>query len=395
MKSICLVLHTHQPISLKNYRFYDIGNSSAYFNEATNRELIQNLVTMKFNPVNQVLMKIFQENQYPFKISFSFSGTTLDLLEHAASEMVRDLKKMNELGYVEFLSETYSHSILSKKYLDEFKEQIKIQKQKVWNIFGQLPQAFLNISGYPTQFFSSILPELGLKVMIKFNKVLSSSSKYHYQILNSIPIKVLFAEQRPFKNFTFPLNRDKKQQAIDIDLFLSWVKNLPDEDDVVCLVLEYANLIPENPKDLHVLDFIKKLPRKAKEMGIGFSTPSEMMLKNDSFSFFNPGLEENLSQNMDTNILNVFQNEIFGLLNDLKEKVYQTQDQNILKTWYYLQDQGLFDELYADNNVESEKNNAIQFYITFRNVIEDFTQRVEQILINENSRWSNIDKNPI
>jgi alpha-amylase len=383
VKSICLVLYTHQPIALKKYRFYDIGKSNAYFNEATNKELIQNLVQQKFTPVNKTLMKIFQNGSYYFKISFSFSGTTLDQLENSSPELIGDLKKMNEFGYVEFLSETYSNSFLSKKYKKEFLEQTKIQKQKVLNVFGQVSKAFLNVSGYPLHLLSSILPYLGFNVIIQFNSIHSKSPGLSYFHSKEENIKILETKKRLLNQFLVPSSSSKSISKIDIDSFLSWVKALPKGDDVVCIALDYSNLIAENSEETFLLDFIKNLPKKARKSGVGFCTPSELLYKKDLVAAkISPTVRESLSHSFDSPEMNIFQKEIFDLLIDLKDKIYQTNNNEIVKTWFYLQDQGLFKKMEAEQNPESEINHAIQFYITYRNVLNDFTQRVEQSLLN-------------
>jgi alpha-amylase len=397
VKSICLVLYSHQPLILNHYRFYDIGKSSAYFNESTNCDLIQNLVKNKFAPVNKALMNIFQNGGNHFKVSFSFSGSTLDLLEYAAPEMIRDLKKMNEFGYIEFLSDTYSHSVLSKKYQKEFREQTLIQKQKVWNIFGQVPKAFLNISGYSLPLLSSILPDLGFKVLLQFNTLLSktrNSPCYVYQEGKNNPIKVLSIKNWVLNDFYLPLLGSERQNKIDIDSFLNWVKELPHENEVICIALDYSNLISENTKESFLLDFIKKLPKKARKKGIGFCTPSELIYKTESESVPVSLIDESVKDELTQQELNIFQNEILTLLNQLKEKVYQTKNKGIIKTWFYLQDQGFFNELQAVNNVDTEKNHAVQSYITFRNILQDFTQRVEQTLMHGNAKFGSTDENP-
>ena len=342
-------------------------------------------------------MDIFQNGGDHFKVSFSFSGSTLDLLEYAAPEMIRDLKKMNEFGYIEFLSDTYSHSILSKKNQKEFREQTLIQKQKVRNIFGQVPKAFLNISGYPLPLLSSILPDLGFKVLIQSNTMLSKTENlpcYQYQAGNNNPIKVLSIENWVLNDFSLPLVRNEGQKRIDIDSFLNWVKQLPHEDEVIGIAMDYSNLVSENPKESFLLDFIKKLPKKAGKMGIGFCTPSELMFKPESESIPMSIIDESVKHELNHKELNIFQNEILVLLNHLKEKVYQTKNKGIIKTWFYLQDQEFFDELQAENKAETEKNHAIQSYITFRNILQDFTQRVEQTLMHGNEKFDSKGEKP-
>lgn len=381
MKSICLVLYSHQPQILNHYRFYEIGKTQSYFNEALNKEMIQNLVKNKLEPVNKVLMDIFQNNNTPFKISFSFSGSTLDLLEHTSPDIIRDLKKMNEIGYVEFMSDTYSHSILSKKNQKEFIEQTKIQNKKVLNIFGQVPKAFLNLSGYPLPFLFSVLPDLGYKVLIPFKTThdqTQNSGSYHYQEGDTPSIKVLFAE----KNQIDQLPLSPKQGKIDTTSFFQWIKERPKEDELICIALNYSKLVSDKPKASYLLEFIKKLPIEAMKNGIGFCTPSELIdkLETERIQF------NGINKDADLQEFNIFQHEILQLFDNLKEKVYQTNDKDVLKTWFYLQDQELFKELQAETKVEIEKNHAIQYYITFRNILQDFTERVEQTLIHQKNK---------
>jgi alpha-amylase len=389
VKSICLVLYSHQPQILNHYRFYEIGKSHTYFNEVLNMEMIRKLVKDKFAPVNKVLMDIFYNNHNPFKISFSFSGSTLELLENASPDFIRELKKMNEIGYVEFLSDTYSHSILSKKNQKEFIEQTRIQKQKVLNIFGQVPKAFLNLSGYPIPFLSSVLPDLGFKVLIPFQTSLQQTLNpgyFHHQEGNIAPLKVLYAE----KNQINQLNLSPNQKEIDIDSFFQWIKERPNEGEVICIALDYSKLVSDKPKASFLLEFIRKLPSEAKKNGIGFCTPSELIDKYDTESFSFGGIK----QEHDFHEFNIFQNEILQLLNDLKEKVYLTNNRDIIKTWFYLQDQELFNELQAETKAEIEKNHAIQYYITFRNILQDFTERVEQTLVHQKNKMNVSGKNP-
>jgi alpha-amylase len=387
MKSICLVFYTHQPLILKNYRFYEIGSNSTYFSETHNYENIRRLVRKKYKPLNQALTEIFQSNGNKFKISFSFSGITLDLLEFAAPDTIGDLKRLNELGAVEFLSESYSHSILSKKYQHEFMQQILNQKNKILNLFGQIPKTFVNNYGYPMQFLANSLPQLGINTLLQFEGIQSTQDNHAASSLSLTgqdALQVLSSDKWVLQPFIeVKPNNGRLKKGINTDAFLDWMLEIPDDNEVVYVPLDYTELNSENTEDVGVLEFIKELPEKAAALNIGFCTPSELVSNMPSKVIEKALLAMETKKELDAPALNGFQKEIIGILNNLKEKVYQTNNTKILKTWFYLQDQWLFNTLQAEETMDSEKNQAVQSYINFRNILEDFSQNIDQYLADQ------------
>jgi alpha-amylase len=384
MKTICPVIFTHQPLLLKKYRFYEIGKSHAYFNEEKNRESIIKLVKRKYDPLLKSLTTIFQENHPEFRLSFSFSGTTLDLLEYAAPQIISELKKLNEHGYIEFLSESYSYSILCKKNQYEFMQQAMSQKNKLMKLFGQVSKTFMNNFQYPLPFLSQELPNMGFKVLIQFENILTNSD----EILNTENyvedignLKILYTDKKLLQKFT--KKTKSSNSVIDTDAFLDWVIDLPENQEIVCLSIDYNELIELGQQELPIIDFIKDLPKKAKSKGIGFSTPSDLLYSKKPIPIQKEFFEKNYNKAWHEAEMNVFQMEILQILNNLKEKIHQTKNSNIIKTWFYLQDQWLFNALKPNNGNGIDENTAVESYINFRNILQDFSQRVEQTLANK------------
>lgn len=385
MKSICLVFYTHQPLILKNYRFYEIGSNSTYFCETHNYENIRRLVRKKYRPLNQALTEIFHSNRHNFKISFSFSGITLDLLEYAAPEVICDLKKLNEIGAVEFLSESYSHSILSKKFQYEFMQQTLNQKNKIFKLFGQIPKTFVNNYGYPMKFLGDILPKMGIKGLLQFEDIQSKSTNSlssHLKLSRSGSLHVLNSDKWVLQPF---IEENAGVKSINIDAFLHWVSQISDENEVIYIALDYTELHSGNSEDVGILEFIKALPQKAAAMNIGFCSPSEMVSGMFSKVDEKPVIAVETQQELNSPTMNGFQKEIIDILIGLKEKVYQTKDEKILKTWFYLQDQWLLNGLQTEETTDAEKNHAVQSYINFRNILEDFSKNIEKTLAKEKS----------
>lgn len=389
MKTLCLVFFTHQPILLKKYRFYEIGTNNTYFSDSQNYENIRKLVRKKYKPLKQLISKAFQEHGSQFKVSFSFSGVTVDLLEYAAPEVINDLKELNETGPIEFLSETYSNSLLSKKCKHEFMQQTMKQRDKILQLFGQLPKAFMNNYGYSAKFLAHTLPQMGLKLLLQFQDTpakYQSNTLFSHKLNEKEAIKILSSSKRMLQPFIIDSNK------IDTDAFLNWVISSPEEIELFCLAMDYKEMTTTNQQDLKILEFIEELPSKAIKMDIQFCTPSELMDKVQGNRDMNYPINLETLQEIESPIPNKLQTEILMILDGLKDKVYQTRNENIIKTWFYLQDQRLIHPL---STMNSEMNLAVQHYINFRNILQDFTLKVEKILTQKPSELTNRFKSPL
>jgi hypothetical protein len=67
----------------------------------------------------------------------------------------------------------------------------------------------------------------------------------------------------------------------------------------------------------------------------------------------------------------------------LKEKVYQTNNDSLIKTWYYLQDNSHFhrlDNLGSNNQNKEDFQETIGTYITLRNILQDLSFKVDHLL---------------
>ena len=131
-KSLCFYFQVHQPDRLRLYRFFDIGNDSHYFDEYTNKTILQRVAQRCYLPMNALLLDLINEHKGAFKVSFSISGAVLEQFEKYAPEVIESFKKLADTKCVEFLSETYSHSLASliseKEFIYQIKEHAKAIK---------------------------------------------------------------------------------------------------------------------------------------------------------------------------------------------------------------------------------------------------------------------------
>lgn len=394
MKQICLIFHTHQPVRLKNYRFYEIGGKTSYFNEEHNKKSLTSTANRKFVPVNEVLLDIFDKPELQFKISFSFTGSTLDLFEAYTPNLIKNLKVMNQRGNVEFLGETYAHGFTEKFSHEDLILQIENQKKKIFNLFGQLPSSFINNGLYCNLFLSSILQDLGYKVLLNNTAEVFVSLPHPntaFQFPGKSDIKLLFGNKDISEAILGTRKKISKKEPMTAEMLTTWINNLPEEENIVTIFIDYSAIIKDQEIDTTLFDFLRELPIKAKENNIGFITPAEIG-NTGKFTALpisrTPIIGTEVQQNIDV-VEPPLQKEIRNLLYSLKEKVYKTKNDSLIKTWFYLQDNSnLID--FENSNVSSDYlddgfQGTIETYINLRNIIQDLSSKVDHLLEEKNS----------
>jgi alpha-amylase len=145
MVSVVFYFQVHQPFRLrKDYSFFDIGENHFYEDEEANRNILNKVADKCYLPTNALLLELIERYKGAFKVSFSISGVALEQFEKYNPAVLESFQKLAATGQVEFINETYYHSLsflFSKK---EFKEQVNAHKKKVKELFGQTPTTFRN-----------------------------------------------------------------------------------------------------------------------------------------------------------------------------------------------------------------------------------------------------------
>ena len=90
----------------------------------------------------------------------------LEQFEIYAPEVIDSFKALAETGYVEFLAETYSHSLASLQNQDIFEEQVKLHSEKIQELFGQQPKVFKNTEMIYSDEIGAMVENMGYKGML-------------------------------------------------------------------------------------------------------------------------------------------------------------------------------------------------------------------------------------
>jgi alpha-amylase len=128
MPSICFYFQVHQPYRLKEYTFFDIGNNHHYFDDVKNKQILDKVSERCYLPTNKMMLELIKKYHGEFKISYSISGVALEQFEVWRPDVLQSFKDLAATGCVEFISETYYHSLAFVFSKDEFKRQVEKHK---------------------------------------------------------------------------------------------------------------------------------------------------------------------------------------------------------------------------------------------------------------------------
>ena len=386
MKTICFYFQIHQPFRLKRYRFFDIGNDHYYYDDFQNEEIIHRIAEQCYLPANRTILEMIKTSGGKFKVAFSISGVALEQMEIYTPEVIDSFKELAATGNVEFLSETYAHSLSSLGDPEEFKHQVKKQEDKIKTLFGVKPKVFRNTELIYSDDISAMVSEMGYKGMLTegAKHILGwKSPNYMYSSCVAPKLSLLLKNDRfsedlsnRFSDYSwneYPLTADK---------YMSWIAATPDSEQIINLFMNYEVLGSLHPASTGIFEFFKALPRFAADKGISFSTPSEVftLIKPvDSISVPYPISWVDEERDCSSWLGNVLQQEAFRKINEIGERVRLSQTRRIRQDWYYLQSSDHFYYMSTKHMGQggfSPYDNPYDAFNNYMNVLSDFIVRV-------------------
>ncbi|MDO5571475.1 MAG: glycoside hydrolase family 57 protein [Bacteroidales bacterium] len=392
MKTICFYFQIHQPFRLKRYRFFDIGSDHYYYDDFNNEEIIKDIARKSYIPATRTLMEMINNSDGKFKVAFSLSGVVMEQLEIYVPEFIESLKELAATGSVEFLSETYSHSLSSLKDSEEFERQVKMHSDKIFSLFGQRPAVFRNTELIYSDDLSDVISELGFKGVITegAKHILGwKSPNYVYESASNPNLKLLLKNSKLSDDICFNFSKyDWSEYPLTADKFINWVASTPEGENVINLFMNYETLGSMQPEGTGIFEFMKALPRFAEQNNISFSTPSQIIDNYPSagvFSVLHPISWADEERDTSAWLGNVLQKEAFERLYSVGERVRLCSDRRLLQDWDYLQSSDHFYYMStkrksdgAMHKLFSPYDSPYEAFTNYMNVLSDFIMRVQQ-----------------
>jgi len=393
MQHICLYFQVHQPYRLKRYRFFNIGEDHQYFDNFENKQHMQRIAYDSYLAANKILSNLIKKHKNKFKVSFSISGTALEQMELYAPEVLNSFKELADTGNVEFLAETYAHSLVSMYNKEDFKAQIKEHQIAIKKHFKQNPKVFRNTELIYDNLIGESVAEMGFKAMItegaKHILGWKSPNVLYYNVLKP-ELKLILKNYKLSDDIAFRFsNKSWDEYPLTAEKYASWIKELDNNQEVVNLFMDYETFGEHQKSETGIFDFLKAFPDEIlNKTNFKFATPSEIARKHEPVAGMNvPYAISWADEERDLTawLGNEMQKEAFNKLYALSDKLKIIKRPDLQRVWRHLQSSDHFyymsTKILSDGMVHDYFNpyqSPYDAFINYMNVLSDFSDLVNE-----------------
>ena len=359
MSSVCFYFQVHQPRRLYQGHVIDVGGvctpeklDKAIFDDGKNKEVFLKVLNKCYLPTNNIMLdKIdeFRNDKKKFKICYSMPGIFVEKMEKWSPDLLETFKQMAKSGCVEFLNETYFHSLSSfwgkQIYRPEFREQVELNHELIRDVIGYDPKVFRNTELLYNTEIAQTVEKLGYKGIFAegVERVLDGwkSPEHLYSPPNS-NIRVLLRHYKLSDDMSYRFSaRWFPEWPITAEKFSSWVASC--QGETINLCMDYETFGEHLWEDTGIFWYLKALPGEILKWDhVDFATPSETIdrypvrgeIDVDSFSTISwADMERDPSAWLGNNM----QRLIFNELERIGKFVKKADDAQLIKIWRYLQ----------------------------------------------------------
>lgn len=395
MKSVCLFFQVHQPFRHRHYRFFDIGNDHYYYDDYSNETIMRNVVAKSYLPANELLLKLVDKLKGKFKISFSITGSAIEQFELYSPEIIESFQKLANTGCVEFLSETYSHTLSSLKNPDIFEKQVKLHEERILDLFGQKPKVFKNTEMIYSDEIGALIAEMGYKGMLTEGaKHILGWKSPNFVYVNAINprMKILMRNSKLSNDIALRFsNKNWLEYPLTAEKFTGWLERMDKNEEVVNIFLNYESFSKSKPEENRILDFMENFAILiVKNPIIKFATPSEIIEEFQPISVISvphPISWTDKECDLTPWLGNNMQKEAFEKLYNLSKRMEKCSNTEFQKNWNNLQASDHFYNMstknYSHNNCQNQSNpfdTPYKAFINYMNVLSDFKIRLNEFV---------------
>ncbi|MHC4758426.1 MAG: glycoside hydrolase family 57 protein [Planctomycetota bacterium] len=389
MASVCFYFQVHQPMRLRHYTVFD--QHEHYFDDHKNAEICRKVANKCYLPANRLMLELIDRYEGRFKISYGVTGVLIEQLLEYAPEVMSTFEALARTGCVEFLAETYYHSLSYVSSHQDFIEQIEKHVSTIEHYFGQTPRVFRNTELIYDNDLASLIESTG-----RFDAIITEgadhilgyrSPNYVYQPKGCEKLKLLLKNYWLSDDIAFRFsNQSWKQWPLTSEKFGNWVSSVNGNGYIVNLFMDYETFGEHQWEDTGIFDFLRHLPEAIfKHPDNDFKTPSEVVQSYQPVGVINvPHLISwaDTERDLSAWLGNAMQSNALHELYALEGRVKKIQDSKLLEDWRRLQTSDHFyymcTKWFADGDVHKYFNpydSPYDAYINFMNILGNLRQR--------------------
>ena len=387
MTYISLSFEVHQPHRLNREFPYQGGE---YFDEKLNRSTFNKISEKCYHPATETILDKLDEHKNEFKVAFSISGVFLEQCEMYDPDLLELFKNLAETKNVEFLCQTYYHSLAS-LYEDkaEFMAQVEMHSRTIRDLIGYTPTFFENSEFLYNNEIAGLAKSLGFKGIFTegISRILGWRSPNYVYRHGGMPVLLRNYQLTDDIGFRFS-SRWWEEYPLTADKYAAWLSKT--QGDCINIFMDYETLGEHHWADTGIFEFLRYLPEEIlKYDHLSFLTPSEIVERCDPVGEVDVGVFDTISWadlERDTScwLGNEMQIACYGKLKRMEKKVKATGNQELIETWRRL---GISDHLYylftagggpgEVHSYFSPYNSPIDAFVIYYSVLSDFERRID------------------
>jgi alpha-amylase len=389
MSSVCLYFQVHQPYRLRHYSVFD--SAARYFDAAENRRIACKVAQKCYLPATRLLCDLCRKYKGKFRLALSITGTALEQLERCAPPAAEAFAQLAATGCVEFLAETYHHSLSLMFSEAEFRAQVELHRKMLADRFNAQPRAFRNTELIYDNDVARVAADLGFAAVVteSTKAVLGRRTPGHVYRAADAPIKLLLRNHQLSDAISFRFSDHTwSEYPLMADKFARWIKQSESSGPLVNLFMDYETFGEHQWAQTGIFDFLAALPRFVLEGGNEFLTPSQCIERyKPSAALDVPHAISwaDTERDLSAWLGNAMQTSAMQELYRLEQPIKVGGNAKLLEDWrrmtasdhvYYMSTKRL-----ADGNVHqyfSPYESPYDAYINFMNVLDNLRARAKQ-----------------
>jgi alpha-amylase len=209
------------------------------------------------------VLRLIERTDGRFRVSYSITGVAIEQMKKYAPKVMDSFVRLADTGAVEFVAETYYHSLAALYDKDEYKEQIDMQVGLVQKEFGQTPRVFRNTELIYNDEIGQFIADLGFDAMIceGADDILDwRSPNFVYKVAGR-EMRLLTKNYKLSDDIAFRFsNQAWAEYPLTADKFAGWVHDHSGAGDVINLFMDYETFGEHQWKETGIFEFLEHLP---------------------------------------------------------------------------------------------------------------------------------------
>ncbi|MEM2841687.1 MAG: glycoside hydrolase family 57 protein [Thermoproteota archaeon] len=293
MKGVVLCFEVHQPYRIRDgmvklmaskrtIRFRDL--KKIYFDEERNKQIFKRVSERCYLPASEILLNAIDEQKSDnrgFRVAFSISGLFLEQARSYDERVLQAFKDLSKTGRVEFMAQTYYHSLVSlysedrPEFLDQVKKHVKVLNEE----FNQKPSTFENTELIYNNSIARTVEKMGFRAIFTegVERILGwRSPNYVYAPKGASHLKLLLRNYRLTDDIGFRFSSTRwDQYPLTAEKYASWLEATP--GDCINIFMDYETFGEHHRRETGIFDFLETIPEKVlSHQDLHFMLPREV-----------------------------------------------------------------------------------------------------------------------